>query len=36
MFPRDGSSEAELLKVADQHMYRAKKTDVAFYIGEAD
>ena len=36
MFPRDGSSEVELLKVADQHMYRAKQTDVAYYIGEAD
>jgi len=36
MFPRDGSSEAELLKVADRHMYRAKQTDVAFYIREAD
>jgi GGDEF domain-containing protein len=36
MFPRDGSSEVELLKVADQHMYRAKQADVAYYIGEAD
>ena len=36
MFPRDGRSEVELLKVADQRMYRAKQTDVAHYIGESD
>ena len=36
IYPRDGSSEVALLKVADQHMYRAKQTDVAYYVGEPD
>ncbi len=32
LFPRDGSSEEEVLKVADQNMYRAKKSGRAYCI----
>ena len=34
IFPRDGGSEAELLKVADQNMYQAKQSDVPYYVGK--
>jgi GGDEF domain-containing protein len=36
IYPRDTSTEEALLKVADRHMYQAKQTDVAYYVGELD
>jgi len=36
IYPRDGNTEEALLKVADRHMYQAKQTDVAYYVGEPD
>lgn len=34
MYPRDSETEAGLLKVADQNMYRAKQTDADFHVGK--
>lgn len=36
IYPRDGDTEAGLLKVADQHMYRAKQTGVTYYVGKVN
>jgi diguanylate cyclase (GGDEF)-like protein/PAS domain S-box-containing protein len=34
IFPRDGRSERELLKVADQNMYQAKQARITYKIGK--
>jgi diguanylate cyclase (GGDEF)-like protein/PAS domain S-box-containing protein len=34
MYPRDSETEAGLLKVADQNMYRAKQTDADYHVGK--
>jgi len=36
IYPRDGDTEAGLLKVADQHMYRAKQSGVTYYVGKVN
>jgi diguanylate cyclase (GGDEF)-like protein/PAS domain S-box-containing protein len=34
IYPRDGESEGELLKVADQNMYQAKQAGIPYKIGK--
>ena len=34
IFPRDGESERELLKTADQNMYQAKQAEIPYKIGK--
>ena len=36
IYPRHGATEAELLRAADQNMYRAKQTDVDYHVGQPE